>query len=74
MTKLEIIAIGESAGVVLPKAVLNAMGVDIGATLYVVETANGIELSGRPSSFAAQMEIAEDVMRANSQVLGRLSR
>lgn len=74
MTRLQIIAIGDSAGVVIPKEVLAILGVEIGDTLYVVGSASGIELTRRASTFAAQMDLAEDIMRANSQVLGKLAR
>lgn len=72
MTTLKITTVGNSAGVVLPKDVLQRLRVDKGDVLYVVETPNGIELTAYNPEFAAQMEAAEQVMREDRDVLRRL--
>jgi putative addiction module antidote len=73
MTKLKITTVGNSAGVVLPKEVLQHLRVDKGDTLYVLETHNGIELTAYNPDFAAQMELAERVMREDRDVLKKLA-
>jgi len=74
MTTLKITAIGNSAGVVLPRELLARLRVDKGDSLYVVETPHGIELTPYAPDFAAQMDLAEDVMRENRDVLRKLSK
>lgn len=72
MTTLKITTVGNSAGVVLPKDVLQRLRVDKGDVLYVVETPNGVELTAYNPEFAAQMEAAEQVMREDRDALRRL--
>ena len=52
---LKITRIGNSAGIILPKEVLAHLDVDVGATLSVVTTPRGIELSAAEPDFEAQM-------------------
>jgi putative addiction module antidote len=73
MTKLKITTVGNSAGVVLPKEVLQHLRVDKGDTLYVLETQNGIELTAYDPDVAAQMELAERVMREDRDLLKKLA-
>jgi putative addiction module antidote len=72
MTTLRVTTVGNSAGVVLPREILQRLHVDKGDTLYVVETPGGIELTPYNPEFAAQMELAEQVMREDRDVLKRL--
>ena len=72
MTTLRVTTVGNSAGVVLPREILQRLHVDKGDTLYVVETPGGIELTPYNPEFAAQMELAEEVMREDRDVLRRL--
>ncbi len=46
---------------------------DKGDTLYVLETPNGIELTPYDREFAAQMEVAESIMREDRDVLKKLA-
>ena len=57
--KLKITAIGNSAGVILPKELLAKLRLDKGDELYAVETPDGIRLTTYDPVFAAQMEVAE---------------
>ncbi len=70
---LKLTTIGNSTGVVLPKEILQHLRVDRGDTLYVIETPTGIELTPYDPEFAAQMEIAERVMREDRNVLRKLA-
>lgn len=72
MTTLRVTTVGNSAGVVLPKEILQRLHVGKGDTLYVVETPGGIELTPYNPEFATQMELAEQVMREDRDVLKRL--
>ena len=73
MTKIKITAIGNSMGLILPKEILQLLRVDKGDTLFVLETPNGIELTPYDPEFAAQMEVAEGVMREDRDVLKKLA-
>ena len=70
---LKLSAIGNSTGVVLPKEILQRLRVDRGDTLYVIETPTGIELTPYNPELAAQIEVAERVMREDREVLRKLS-
>lgn len=73
MTTLKLTTIGNSTGVVLPREILQRLHLERGDTLYVVETPNGIELTPYDPDFAAQMEVAERVMREDRDVLRKLA-
>lgn len=71
--KLKITSIGNSAGVILPKEVLEKLRVGKGDTLFLTETPNGIELSAHDDEVERQMEIAEKIMRENRNLLRKLA-
>ena len=73
MAKVKVTTVGNSTGIVLPKELLERLRVRKGDSLYVVETARGIELTPYDPEFAAQMEVAEQVMREDRDVLKRLA-
>ena len=72
-SKLKITTIGNSSGVILPKEILERLRVEKGDSLYAVETRNGIELTPYNPEFAAQIEIAEQVMREDRDALRKLA-
>jgi putative addiction module antidote len=71
--KLKITAIGNSAGVILPKELLARLRVEKGDELYALETPDGIRLTTYDPELAAQMEVAEEVMRKRRSLLHKLS-
>ncbi len=71
--KLKITAIGNSAGVILPKELLARLRLDKGDELYALETPDGIRLTAFDPELAAQMEVAEQVMREDRLVLLKLA-
>ncbi|EIT70344.1 MULTISPECIES: AbrB/MazE/SpoVT family DNA-binding domain-containing protein [Hydrocarboniphaga] len=71
--ELKIIAVGNSAGVLLPKELLARLRVDKGDVLYAAETPDGIKLMPHDPALAAQMEVAERVMREDRTVLRKLA-
>ena len=73
MNKLKITAVGNSAGIVLPKDLLARLRVDKGDTLYALETASGIELTPYDPEAAARMEAAEEIMREDRDLLKKLA-
>ena len=70
---LKITTVGSSAGIVLPKSILERLRVEKGDTLYAIETPNGIELTPYDPEFVEEMEIAEKVMRDNRDLLRKLA-
>jgi putative addiction module antidote len=71
--KLKITAIGNSAGVILPKELLARLRVDKGDELYALETPDGIRLTIYDATLAAQMEVAEKIMRDRRDLLHKLA-
>ena len=71
--KLKITTVGNSAGVILPKELLARLRLGKGDELYATETPDGIKLSPFDPKLAAQMEVAERVMREDRNVLHKLS-
>jgi putative addiction module antidote len=74
MQHVKITAIGNSAGIILPKEVLAQLGVDKGDSLSVVTTPNGIELSAYDPTFDEQMKIARDIMARYRNALRELAK
>ncbi len=73
MQKLKVTTVGNSAGVVLPKEILDRLRVAKGDHLYALDTPDGIELTPYNPQFARQMRLAEKVMRQDRDVLRKLA-
>ena len=71
--KLKITAIGNSAGVILPRELLARLRVNKGDELYVLETPDGIRLTTYDPEFAAQMDVVEGIMRDRRDLLRKLA-
>ncbi|HEY5161764.1 MAG TPA: AbrB/MazE/SpoVT family DNA-binding domain-containing protein [Terriglobales bacterium] len=74
MATVKVTTVGNSIGVVLPKAILAKLRVEKGDTLFVTETPGGIQLTPYDSRFAKKMEVARRIMRENRDVLRRLAK
>jgi putative addiction module antidote len=72
--KLKITTIGNSAGVILPKELLARLRLEKGDELYALETPDGIRLTAYDPLLAAQMEVAEQVMRDRRTLLHELAK
>ena len=64
---------GNSAGIILPKELLARLRLGKGDELYASELPDGIKLSPFDPKLAAQMEVAERVMRKDRNVLRKLA-
>ncbi len=73
MTTLNIIKIGNSEGVILPKEVLARLRVSKGDKLYLTETPDGIALRGYDPEFESDMEAGESIMRRYRNALKKLA-
>lgn len=74
MITLKLTAVGSSTGVILPKAALEKLRVEKGDTLYLAETPDGFLLTPYNKDVAAQLEIAEKIMREERDVLKALAK
>ena len=68
-TQLKIKKIGNSAGIILPKEMLARLRVDLGDSLYVSETADGVRLTASNPDFEEKMALAETIMREDRDIL-----
>ena len=66
--------IGNSQGVILPKAELERLGVSVGDELLIVHTPGGILLSPYDEQFARQVEVAKDFMSKYRDVFRELAK
>ncbi|MEW5708636.1 MAG: AbrB/MazE/SpoVT family DNA-binding domain-containing protein [Pseudomonadota bacterium] len=71
--KLKITAVGNSAGVILPKELLARLRLEKGDALYAIELPDGIKLTPFDPKLAEQMEVAERIMRKRRALLKKLA-
>jgi len=69
MRVLKVTTIGNSAGVILPKEILERLRVSKGDELYLVEEPDGYRLTPYNREFVDQMKAAEGIMREDRDVL-----
>ena len=74
MSAIKLTQVGNSVGVILPKELLARLRLEKGDELYALETPDGIRLTTYDPELAAQMEVAEQVMREDRLVLHKLSK
>jgi putative addiction module antidote len=71
---LKIIKIGNSAGVILPKDLLDRLKLDVGDTLAVNQTPDGLSLSTKDPEFDDQMARARTIMKRYRNALSELAK
>jgi putative addiction module antidote len=74
MYELKITTVGSSAGVVLPRPMLDRLRVGKGDMLYALETPKGFELTPYDPKFVEQVSMAEKVIRQDRDVLRKLAK
>lgn len=74
MHQVKVTQIGNSLGVILPKEVVDKLGLIKGQQLSVSETDNGIELSAYDAEFEEQMRLAEEIMDRYRDTLRELAK
>lgn len=72
--KLKLIKVGNSTGVILPRAVLDRLRVSQGDALFLNESPQGYSLSAHDPDFADAMGAAEEIMREDRDILAVLAR
>lgn len=70
---LQVIGIGNSLGVTLPKELLQKLKVEKGDKLYVTDTPSGIELHPYDPEFIRQIEVGMEIIREDRDVLKKLA-
>jgi putative addiction module antidote len=66
--------IGNSEGVILPKEVLERLGIKAGDTLTIIEGSDGLQLARAGSDFARQLEAAREGMDKYRAALRELAK
>lgn len=71
---LKLVKVGNSTGVILPRAILNTLGAQAGEFVSLAQTASGVELRPYREDFETQMAVARDVMARRRQALRELAK
>jgi putative addiction module antidote len=75
MIALKVTTVGASAGLILPKEALAKLRVRKGDMLFLTEAPDGsFRITPHDPAFAAQMQVAEDVMHEDRDILHQLAR
>jgi putative addiction module antidote len=72
-TTAKVIAIGNSAGIILPKEILARLKVEKGDTICLSETPFGTHLTPSDEQFMQKLEASERVMRKYRDALRKLA-
>jgi putative addiction module antidote len=72
-TATKIIAIGNSAGIILPKETLARLNVQKGDMVCINETPAGIQVSPYDEEFVAKMEVADRIVRRYRDAFKKLA-
>lgn len=72
-TTVKIISVGNSAGIILPKELLEKLRVSKGDSLTVTESPTGLNLTAYDEDFNSAMLLAEEIMREDRDVLRKLA-
>ena len=72
ITSVKIVAVRNSAGVLLLKDILAKLRVDKGDLLHFVEATKGFELMPNEPDFETQMALSEGIMREDRDILRKL--
>jgi putative addiction module antidote len=71
---VKITAIGNSAGIILPREVLARLRVEKGDSLFPIETLVGYRITPHDPVFEAQMDVARRIMKERRAVLHELAK
>jgi putative addiction module antidote len=72
-TATKVIAVGNSAGIIVPKEMLARLKVEKGDTVYLSETPNGLQLTPYDEEFSVKMAAADRVVRRYRDALKKLA-
>ena len=72
-TIVAVTAVGDAAGIILPREMMERLHVEKGDKLYLTETAGGLQISPRAPDFEAKIAAGERIMLENWTVLRKLA-
>jgi putative addiction module antidote len=72
-TTTKVIAIGNSAGIILPKEMLVRLKIDKGDTICLSETPYGVNLTPYDEQFMRKLQSAEKIMHKYRDALRKLA-
>jgi putative addiction module antidote len=72
-TVTKIVAIGNSAGIILPKETLARLNIRKGDTVYLSEAGGNLQVSPYDEEFAAKMDVAGEMVRRYRDAFKRLA-
>ena len=74
MIKLKLTAVGNSAGVVLPKEILTRLKLERGDVVHVTESPDGVTLTPYDPVLDEQIELGRDFMREYRDTFRQLAK
>ena len=74
MVALKLRKVGNSVGVILPQATLDALHVEEGDTVFLTTSAEGYRLTPYSPEFESQMSVARKIMKKRKNALRELAR
>ena len=74
MTALELIQVGNSVGVILPKEVQAKLGVGKGDSVFLTDAPDGYRLTPYSADFERQMTLAREIMKSRRNALRELAK
>ena len=74
MVKLKVTTIGSSAGIVLPKEILNRLKIIKGDSVFLTESPDGFRITPYDPEFEEDMALARRVMRKRRDLLRELAK
>jgi putative addiction module antidote len=72
-TTAKIIAIGNSAGIILPKETLARLNVQKGDTVFLNDIQTGFQVTPYDEEFGAKMEVADRIVRRYRDAFKKLA-
>lgn len=63
MAVTKLIKIGNSVGVILPKAVITEMGLDVGSEVQISNDKEKVTIASNNSDFSSYVDAAREIMR-----------
>jgi putative addiction module antidote len=72
MFVVKVTTVGNSVGIILPRDVLARLRVDKGDQLFLIESPLGFELTPYDPGFARQMDVAEQLARAERDLVRQI--
>ncbi len=70
----KLVAVGNSVGLVIPRAMLARLRLERGDQVYLCETPDGFRLTATDPDFARKMQAADEIMHEDRDILSVLAK